>query len=106
VGGQVLLPLSRLVPHQVVVLACKPLLGCERSVGIDPQEVEGERVAATPFGTPFALGEGEHRPLRGEEETVARTLDVVAHGLIGLALVWDEGERELPIGVEGLSRSS
>ena len=52
--------------------------------------------------TPFALGEGEHSPLMGEEEAVASTLGVVAHRLIGLALVGDKGERELPVGVEGL----
>src|SRR5688572_1944469 len=50
----------------------------------------------------FTFGEGEHRPSWGEEETVASTLGVIAHRLIGLALVGDKGERELPIGVEGL----
>jgi hypothetical protein len=38
----------------------------------------------------------------GEEEAVASTLGVVAHRLVGLALVGDEGEREFLVGVERL----
>jgi hypothetical protein len=93
-GGQPLLPLGRVVPYQVVDLPRKPLLGFERRVGVGPQEVEGQRVAIS-----LAVGEGEHRPLSGEVEAVACTLSVVAHRLLGLALVGDKGERELRVGV-------
>src|SRR5215217_3803934 len=54
------------------------------------------------MATSLAVGEGEPSPLFGEEEAVASTLGVVAHRLVGLAFVGDEGERELPVGVEGL----
>jgi hypothetical protein len=42
--------------------------------------------------TRFTVGEGERSPIFGEEETVA-------HCLIGLAHVGNEGERELPVGI-------
>src|ERR687897_2089205 len=54
------------------------------------------------MATSLAVSEGEHSPLFGEEEAVASTLGVVAHRLVGLAFVGHEGERELPVGVEGL----
>jgi hypothetical protein len=98
VGLKPLLPLGRVVAHQIVDLACKPLFGRKRSVGIGPLEVEGKRLAATPF----ALGKGEGSPLMGKEEAVAGALGIVGHRFLCLALVGDKGERELPVGVEGL----
>ena len=44
---------------------------------------------------------GKHRLVLGEEEAEARALREVAHALVGLAGVRDEGERQLPVGVEG-----
>jgi hypothetical protein len=64
-------------------------------VGVGLQEVERQRVSTTRF----TVGEGERSPIFGEEETVACTLGVVAHCLIGLAHVGNEGERELPVGI-------
>ncbi len=68
--------------------------GLEVRVGAGAEEAQFE---CEPL---VAAREGQHRPVVGEQERVARPLREVADALVGLAGVRGEGERRL-VGVRG-----
>jgi hypothetical protein len=87
-------PLRRVVSDQVVDPAGAELPPFDLRGWVRPEESKAKRSAL------LALREGEDRLFLREVEARAAGLRRVVHACVRLALIRDESERELPVGVE------